>query len=210
MSEIDQAVAARVERYRPETMPPFAALTARRRRRTAARYGAGTAVLAAAAVLGVVAAPWTPDPGGPDRLAQPTSEPPASAGAPPRPGATPIPAGKQAPTATDYAAFDRWQQKGAADYTMRLTRTCYCPRYGAVTVTVRGRKAVTPAGTPQGAEPQSVDDLFRIVFSGKADRFSVAYNGEYGYPESLDVDYITGAIDDEATYRISDYRPAHR
>jgi len=119
----------------------------------------------------------------------------------------PDPAGKQAPDSTDRAAYARWQKRGAANYTMRLTRACFCPPQDPITVTVRDGKAVVPPAGPSHPQAVSIQDLFTIIFSGRADHFTVSYDAQYGYPRSLHIDYISGAVDDEVTYKITDYRP---
>jgi hypothetical protein len=113
----------------------------------------------------------------------------------------------QAPSSADRAAYARWQKRGAANYTMRLTRTCFCPPQGPVAITVRGGKAVVGPDRPSEPKPVTVQDLFDIIFSGRADHFTVSYDDRYGFPRSLDIDYTRGLADDEVTYKIADYRP---
>ena len=114
----------------------------------------------------------------------------------------------QAPSPADRAAYARWQNRGAANYTMRLTRTCFCPPQGPVAITVRGGKAVVGPDRPSEPKPVTIQDLFDIIFSGRADHFTVSYDDRYGFPRSLDIDYTRGLADDEVTYKITDYRPA--
>jgi hypothetical protein len=211
MSEIDQAVEAHIARYRPDQAPPFRALKARRRRRNAIRGGAGAAAMCVAVVAALTVPGALSDGPAPDRLVQPPSSTASERATPSAPSVKPsTPGGKQAPSEADWAAYERWRAKGVPNYTMRLTRSCFCPSYTKLAVTVRDRKVVGSASTPRGFDPVSVDDLFAIILGGKADKFSVTYNDEYGYPESLALDQIVNAIDDEVTYRISDYRPAGR
>jgi hypothetical protein len=118
-----------------------------------------------------------------------------------------IPRG-QAPSPTDRAAYARWLKRGAANYTMRLTRACFCPPRGPVAVTVRGGQAVVAPVRPSEPIAVSIQDLFDTIFSGRADHFTVSYDDKYGFPRSLDIDYTRGLADDEVTYKITDYRPA--
>lgn len=76
---------------------------------------------------------------------------------------------------------------------------------GTVTVTVRGDTAQVPPGTPPGAEPVGVDDMFALILDGRADAVTVTYDPRSGYPTSLLVDRITGAIDDEIGFEVRDY-----
>lgn len=217
MSELDRAVQARIAGHQPERVPPFAELRDRRRRRRVRGAGVAVAVLAAVGVAVAVAVPLAVT-GGPRSGAVPAAGPttaPATAPAtlapsPTRPSWPAPPAGKQGPSDADRAAYARWQRSGSADYTMRLTVQCFCPPPRAVLVTVRGGTVVSPAQQVGGRRALSIEDLFAIVFTGKADRFTVAYDPATGFPSRLAADYIENAIDDEQTYLVTDYRPTPR
>jgi hypothetical protein len=189
MSDLDRAVAARIAAHRPDDVPPFDQLRARRRQRSARGTAAGAALVAAAVLAAPVVlrgdqSPVAPAPGG---------APDAGAG--------------WSPVSRDRAAYDRWRAKGWPNYTMRFERTCFCPALGPLTVTVHNRKVVRRAGLPWASELKSIDDLFALILSGQADRIDVTYDPQYGFPRSIDADMVVDAIDDEVRYRISDYRP---
>lgn len=74
-------------------------------------------------------------------------------------------------------------------------------------MTVRDGKAIVPPAGPTHPTAVSIQDLFAIIFSNRADAFTVSYDTQYGFPRSLEIDYISGAVDDEATYKITNYRP---
>ncbi len=73
---------------------------------------------------------------------------------------------------------------------------------------------VDPAGQPV---PQftdtfdkynTIEKLFNTLDSalnGGADKTTVEYNAENGYPESINIDYIEKAIDDEISFTVSDF-----
>lgn len=214
MSELDSAVADRIAAHRPEQAPPFSELLARRRRQRRVRAGAGIAGVAAvgtAAVL-LVPAALRGDPS-PAVAASPTVAPTAvlpAAGspAPGFPARTSTPGPGQAAGPADQAAWARWQARGAADYTIRLTRKCFCPPYENALVRVRAGRAVGPPDPEPGGEPRSIADLFDMIFSGSNDRFTVTYDPTYGFPTRLDIDVETNAIDDEHTWTVNQYRPA--
>ena len=193
MSELDRAVAARIAAHRPDGGPPFDELRRRRRQRSTRAAAAAGAALVAAAVLAAPVAlrgdqgPVAFAPGGTTGTPSATADP--------------------SPVSPNRAAYDRWRAKGGPNYTMRFTRTCFCAALGPVTVTVRNRKVVRPAGLPWASELRSVDELFTLILSGKADRIDVTYDPRYGFPRSIDADMIVDAIDDEVSYRVSDYRP---
>ena len=194
MSDLDRAVEARITAHRPADVPPFDVLRRRRRQRSTRAAAAGAALVAAA----VLAAPVA--------LRARHSDP--AAGAPAAPTAvTTAPTTAPTPVSPDRAAYARWRAEGSPNYTIRFTRSCYCPALGPITITVRDRKVVRPPGLEFAAGLQSVDDLFTLILSGRADRVKVSYDPVYGYPRSIDADMIINAIDDEVSYRLSDYRP---
>lgn len=189
MSELEEAVEARIAAYRPDVTPPFDRLPPRRRRGATAAAAVGGAALVAAVIVV------------PTQLRGGGEVPPAMA----RPSPTGA-AGTPAAPLTDRAAYDRWKAEGRPDYTMRFTRSCFCPRLGPVTVTVIAGRVVVPTG-PDREKVRTIDQLFALIRSGEADRITVTYDPEFGYPRTLDADMILGAIDDEVRYRVSDYRP---
>ena len=191
MSDLDRALAARIAAHRPDGRPPFDELRRRRRQRSTRTVAAATGTaLVAAGVLVTPLALRDPDP-----VALRPADPAASS-----PTAT-------TPVFGDRAAYDRWRARGGPDYTIRFTRNCFCPQLGPITITVRDRKVVRPAGLEFSAGLKSVDDLFTLILSGQADRIEVSYDPVYGYPRSIDADMIVNAIDDEVHYRLTDYRP---
>jgi hypothetical protein len=193
---LDRAVADRIAAYRPERVPPFAAVEDARRRRHRARVGAGAAAAAALSVAGVLTVPAlvraptpTPVAGGP------TATAPATAATTSPPVASPPKAGRSA--AQD--ARLRWKARGARSYTIRVTLQCFCPRTAPRLVVVRH-------GGTLGEGP-SVDDLFAMIFSGGYDRVTATYDPRYGFPTRVEVDPDLHTIDEEKTWVVTDYRP---
>lgn len=203
MPELGPIIDGEIDRYRAERTPPFEAIAARRRRRLALRTGvAGVALVAVAAGAFALG----PPPSTVEHL-RPAAQPSPSPSPPP---VRVIPSGKQAPTAVDEAAYALWQSKGSQNYTMKMVRMCFCPGGGEpMTVTVRDGAVARDAANKRGraVEAKSIDELFQILLTGEADRYTVTYDPTYGFPRQLHLDYIFHAIDDEQDYEITDYRP---
>lgn len=110
-----------------------------------------------------------------------------------------------------------WGRKGPASYEYVITRSCEClpESAGPVTVVVRGGQVDTrhyASGAP--VDPQydqlftSVPGLFELIQHAvdlPAAALAVRYNGELGYPESIQIDWVAGAVDDEVSYRITEF-----
>lgn len=110
-----------------------------------------------------------------------------------------------------------WGRKGPANYQYVITRSCEClpESAGPVTVVVREGQVDTrhyASGAP--VDPQydqlftSVPGLFELIQQAvdlPAAGLAVRYNSQLGYPESIQIDWVAGAVDDEVSYRITDF-----
>ena len=111
----------------------------------------------------------------------------------------------------------RWARSGVADYQYTITRGCECSpeSVGPVVIEVRNSQVVTrryltgTAVDPQFAELfAAVPGLFDLIdeaIQGDAVGLAVRYNEEYGYPETIQIDWVAGVADDEVSYHISDF-----
>lgn len=100
-----------------------------------------------------------------------------------------------------------WDGTGIQDYEYRLQRSCFCPLFGELQVTVVDDsvvQAVRPDGTPVPEEElpyvETVADLFDIIewaIRTEAYSYQVAYHPTLGYPVLVDLDPIRNAVDDE-------------
>lgn len=111
----------------------------------------------------------------------------------------------------------RWFNAGISDYQFTIARVCEClpEMAGPVVVEVRGGAVVErtyASGT--SVDPQYADlftavpglfDLIDEAIRRDAAGLAVRYNAEYGYPESIQIDWVAGAVDDEVSYRITDF-----
>ena len=115
------------------------------------------------------------------------------------------------------ASRARWNRSGVTDYQFTIARVCECSpeSVGPVVVEVRGGE-VSERKYASGVtvDPQYADvftdvpglfDLIEEAIRRDAAGLAVRYNGTYGYPESIQIDWMAGAVDDEVSYRISDF-----
>jgi len=112
---------------------------------------------------------------------------------------------------------DVWFNAGVTSYRYTITRSCECTpeSTGPVTVEVRNGLVVDrrydsgAAVSPQYSEIfTTVPGLFDIIeeaVSLPAASLSVRYNEDYGYPESIAIDWVAGAVDDEVSYRVGSF-----
>ena len=112
-----------------------------------------------------------------------------------------------------------WARRGPASYQYTLARSCECLPEVTQPVTIVVRNLVVAerhylTGAP--VDPQydalfsSVPGLFDLIqqaLDANAPGVAVRYNGQLGYPESIQIDWVAGTADDEVSYRISNFGP---
>ncbi len=109
------------------------------------------------------------------------------------------------------AARAKWDAARLRDYSFRVRFSCFCPMYGPWDVVVRNRVVVstTPVDATQQVAPvdgfRSIDDLLGQVDRAVAEAGSVVvrYDPGLGYPSSVSIDWITGAVDDDLNWEIT-------
>ncbi len=167
---------------------------------------------------------------------EPTSTPPSvatptpTAGAPstPPPGPpTPTPS-PIVPTATPtqtevQVALDsaraRWNSNRPDSYQFDLTWLCFCPQSGQATrISVEGRQVVSitdpvtglPRVDGEFGPHLTLDELFdrvqTVLDTEGAMVLSVQFEHDLAYPISASFDQIVGAIDDELSFRATNFR----
>ena len=111
----------------------------------------------------------------------------------------------------------RWYGSGIADYQFTIARLCECTpeSVGPVVVEVRdGQVAERKYASGSTVDPQYADlftdvpGLFELIDEAirrDAAGLAVRYNSAYGYPESIQIDWVAGTVDDEVSYRITDF-----
>jgi len=134
------------------------------------------------------------------------------------PDAEPGP-GSGSPSSTERASTGEFDPVALEDYTYTLERTCQCPDFGTVMVTVEGGEATgaefqenVPGAEPGDPAPEdywlSINDLLAEANDPEADDVAVAWPEEQEWPTTIYVDYDQKAEDDEFFYRVSDVQPA--
>jgi len=110
-----------------------------------------------------------------------------------------------------------WDRVGPRDYTFEFTPNCYCALGGQqirVTVddgaVIRARMISTdsPVEAYLFATIPTVPELFDIIesaFGRKAHRIEASYDGTYGYPVSVAIDYDPNTIDEEYGFTITGF-----
>ena len=109
-----------------------------------------------------------------------------------------------------------WEAQNASDCQFQLSILCFCPYYSQMPLTIKVRDGeaisisaadgsdVTP-NLEYYSQADTIEELFGIIESaqaGGADEIKVEYDPDYGYPVSIDIDYIKQAVDDEVSYQV--------
>jgi len=112
---------------------------------------------------------------------------------------------------------EKWALKNIKSYQYQYSVGCFCMEEMMMNKQVTVSNGVTTEAfflqtseylTPeQLTRVKNVGELFDVVEQAinlKADKLSVTYNKDYGYPETISIDYNTKAVDDEITYYAHD------
>ena len=113
-------------------------------------------------------------------------------------------------------ALDRWESRQISNYSFEIQVGCFCTIAGwTPALVVVSDNAVVAATRLLDNEPvpqnelsfiPTVDKLFDIIKSarfGGADSISASYDDDLGFPVTVSIDYIEGAVDDEVSYSVS-------
>jgi hypothetical protein len=113
-----------------------------------------------------------------------------------------------------------WNRRGPANYQYTITRQCEClpEMTGPATVVVRNGQVDARRYTASGAsvDPQFEDlftavpglfDLIAQAVNLPAAAIAARYDPSYGYPTSIQIDWFAGSVDDEVSYRITNFTP---
>lgn len=111
----------------------------------------------------------------------------------------------------------RWTRSGVQDYQIVVQNLCFCGYTRPVRLTYRFGSVVSrvdaETGEPVPPYANNVRDvaglfaLIREAIDGDAHRLEVSYDGTYGYPRFIDIDYVGNAADDELQVRTSEFQP---
>jgi hypothetical protein len=121
--------------------------------------------------------------------------------------------------ATTALALNRakWFGAGISDYQYTIERGCECvpESVGPVVIEVRANAVQDRrylSGIP--VDPQFAElftavpglfDLIEQAIRQPAAGLAVRYNPNFGYPESIQIDWVAGVVDDEVSYSITDF-----
>src|SRR5215813_8348227 len=111
---------------------------------------------------------------------------------------------------------DKWRDHGYRDYSLTMTRLCFCGDVGPFAVTVRGDSVVTAVRTSDGAPSlvisylPTVNKLFDFIQKAIDDNtktISVTYDAELGFPTEVVYDLAGQAYDAGVTYTVTNVKP---
>jgi hypothetical protein len=111
---------------------------------------------------------------------------------------------------------DKWREHGYRDYSLTMSRLCFCGDVGPFAVTVVGDSVVAAVRTSDGAPTlvvsylPTVNKLFDFIQQAIDDNtktISVTYDAELGFPREIVYDLEGMAYDAGVTYRLSNVRP---
>jgi hypothetical protein len=118
------------------------------------------------------------------------------------------------------AAFSRWQAAGIADYSYDVRVSCYCLDERTRTVRAEVRNGVpvsltyvdsgTAADTAMFDDVRTMDRLFatlRQAVEREPYDWIAQYDGTWGIPLSVAVDYDATMVDDEIGYVVTSFGP---
>jgi uncharacterized protein DUF6174 len=127
------------------------------------------------------------------------------------------------PLANSELARNRetWQVANVRDYRFELSVVCFCgfTQKMPLAIEVRGGQVVSMTyndGTPVEEQEralfqryETIDALFDYTAGAMsdADEIHVGYDPTYGYPASLQIDFIKNAADDELSLLVQGFEP---
>lgn len=125
-------------------------------------------------------------------------------------------------------ALDKWEQSKVSNYEFRYNIGCFCPLVSPAIIVVNsdsiyqildpenrdslffqtGTSTFEYAGDLYPSFYHTINGMFEIVKKARKDahKLEVTFHENLGFPESISIDYIEDAVDDEIGYSISNYR----
>ncbi len=117
-------------------------------------------------------------------------------------------------------ARSRWRSAHISHYSYKLSVGCFCAFTERMPLTVevqdgrvismsyRDGSAVSSQDQQIFADYQTIDALFDFTSQSihKADNIKVQYDPTYGFPSSVQIDFIRNAADDELSLSVSDFQ----
>ncbi len=114
------------------------------------------------------------------------------------------------------AAKQRWSDANVQDYQFTLRTICYCLPESDIVVSVKGgvidtafyKDTESPVSAERLQAVPTVNGLFDKIedaYANNAALVQVTYNGTYGYPEDVFIDYSSNLADEEFRYQVTDF-----
>lgn len=108
----------------------------------------------------------------------------------------------------------KWTEKAVKSYQYEFQRICFCPPAYTKQVKMTVRDGVVEniqqADTGEAVDKSKYElymtveglfDYIQAAIDKKADAVKVVYDAEFGYPTSVEIDYIQNAADDEMRFK---------
>lgn len=110
----------------------------------------------------------------------------------------------------------KWQAANIHDYQFTYSTYCFCAPFQNVVVIVKQDKVNSAFYQESGEylpEDQltglpTIDSLFNIIddaISRNAYKLTANYNGDYGYPTDVSIDYLQNAVDEEFAFSVNNF-----
>ncbi len=118
----------------------------------------------------------------------------------------------------------KWEAKNITHYRFNLAIGCFCPFSDIMPLSIEIQDGQVVSMVDNQGQPvtdfketfdryNSIEKLFATLDAaenataenGGADKVTVTYNAEFGYPESVYIDYIEMATDDEIGFTVSEF-----
>ena len=113
----------------------------------------------------------------------------------------------------------KWESQHITHYRFHLSIICFCGFSDRMPLTIEVKDGQLISILDRQGQSMTeflatfekystIEKLFNVLDSalnGGADKVTVDYNIDYGYPQSINIDYIKDAIDDEMAFEISEF-----
>jgi len=123
------------------------------------------------------------------------------------------------PSSTLAGNRQKWESQNITHYRFNLAISCFCAFSDKMPLTIEIQDGQVVSMVDNQGQPvtdfketfdqyNSIEKLFATLDSaenGGADKVTVTYNAEFGYPESVYIDYIEMAADDEIGFTVSEF-----
>jgi hypothetical protein len=111
---------------------------------------------------------------------------------------------------------DKWLAHGYRDYSLTMTRFCFCGDIGPFAVTVRSDSVVAAIRTSDGAPSlvtpylptvNKLFDFIRQAIDDNTKTITVTYDAELGFPREVVYDLESRPVDGGVTYTLTNVKP---